>query len=103
MAVIREHFAAKGLGLHNDLQNEHSIVGNFPFVAMFEQFGTSDEQKQEFILGGFEGRRRTAFGLTEPDHGSAATHLETRPLSDTRHGGEGRRTTGTHRWTPTQD
>src|SRR3546814_12336760 len=27
MAVIREHFAAKGLGLHNDLQNEHSIVG----------------------------------------------------------------------------
>ena len=30
MAVIREHFAAKGLGLHNDLQNEHSIVGNFP-------------------------------------------------------------------------
>jgi len=26
MAVIREHFAAKGLGLHNDLQNEHSIV-----------------------------------------------------------------------------
>ena len=28
MAVIREHLAAKGLGLHNDLQNEHSIVGN---------------------------------------------------------------------------
>ena len=35
MAVIREHFARQGLGLHNDLQNEHSIVGNFPFVAMF--------------------------------------------------------------------
>ena len=30
MAVIREHFASKGLGLHNDLQNEHSIVGNLP-------------------------------------------------------------------------
>src|SRR5690554_492288 len=28
MAVIREHLAAKGLGLHNDLQAEHSIVGN---------------------------------------------------------------------------
>ena len=28
MAVIREHFASMGLGLHNDLQNEHSIVGN---------------------------------------------------------------------------
>ncbi|HEX6720127.1 MAG TPA: acyl-CoA dehydrogenase, partial [Burkholderiaceae bacterium] len=30
MAVIREHLAAKGLGLHNDLQNEHSIVANNP-------------------------------------------------------------------------
>lgn len=30
MAVIREHLAHKGLGLHNDLQNESSIVGNFP-------------------------------------------------------------------------
>ena len=28
MAIIREHLAHKGLGLHNDLQNEHSIVGN---------------------------------------------------------------------------
>ena len=40
MAVIREHLAAKGLGLHNDLQNEHSIVGNNPFVLMFKEFGT---------------------------------------------------------------
>ena len=77
MAVIREHFAAKGLGLHNDLQNEHSIVGNFPFVEMFEQFGTSDDQKQEFILGGFEGKRRTAFGLTEPGSGSDSAGLQT--------------------------
>ena len=43
MAVIREHFAAKGLGLHNDLQNEHSIVGNFPFT-MLDHYGT-DAQK----------------------------------------------------------
>src|SRR3954469_59991 len=28
MAIIREHFASKGLGLHNDLQNESSVVGN---------------------------------------------------------------------------
>ena len=28
MARIREHLAVNGLGLHNDLQNEHSIVGN---------------------------------------------------------------------------
>src|SRR5271165_2010077 len=35
MAIIREHLAAKGLGLHNDLQNESSIVGNLPTVLMF--------------------------------------------------------------------
>ena len=40
MAVIREHLAHKGLGLHNDLQNESSIVGNFPQVIMMERFGT---------------------------------------------------------------
>jgi acyl-CoA dehydrogenase len=28
MAIIREHLAAKGLGLFNDLQTEHSVVGN---------------------------------------------------------------------------
>ena len=33
MAVIRDRFAAKGLGLHNDLQNEHSIVGFILVVA----------------------------------------------------------------------
>ena len=40
MAVIREHLAAKGLGLHNDLQNESSIVGNFPTVIMLHRFGS---------------------------------------------------------------
>jgi alkylation response protein AidB-like acyl-CoA dehydrogenase len=97
MAVIREHFAAMGLGLHNDLQNEHSIVGNFPFVAMFEEFGT-DEQKQEFILGGFDRTRITAFGLTEPHHGSDATHMETRAVRETRDGVPGWRIDGEKMW-----
>ena len=97
MAVIREHFAAMGLGLHNDLQNEHSIVGNFPFVAMFEEFGT-EEQKQEFILGGFERTRITAFGLTEPNHGSDATHMETRAVRETRDGVPGWRIDGEKMW-----
>ncbi len=97
MAVIREHFAAKGLGLHNDLQNEHSIVGNFPFVAMFEEFGT-EAQKREFILGGFERTRITAFGLTEPDHGSDATHMETRAVRETRDGVPGWRIDGEKMW-----
>ena len=99
MAVIREHLAAKGLGLHNDLQNEHSIVGNFPFVEMFEQFATSDGQKAEFILGGFEGKRRTAFGLTEPDHGSDATFMETRAVRETRDGVDGWLINGEKMWT----
>ena len=97
MAVIRDHFAQKGLGLHNDLQNEHSIVGNFPFVAMFETFGTP-EQQEEFILGGFGGTRRTAFGLTEPDHGSDATHMETRAVRETRDGVDGWRIDGRKMW-----
>lgn len=97
MAVIREHFATKGLGLHNDLQNEHSIVGNFPFVAMFEEFGT-EAQKQEFILGGFERTRITAFGLTEPDHGSDATHMETRGVRESRDGVPGWRIDGEKMW-----
>jgi alkylation response protein AidB-like acyl-CoA dehydrogenase len=97
MAVIRDRFAAMGLGLHNDLQNEHSIVGNFPFVAMFEHFGTP-EQQEEFILGGFNRQRRVAFGLTEPDHGSDATHMETRAVRETRDGVAGWRIDGRKMW-----
>jgi alkylation response protein AidB-like acyl-CoA dehydrogenase len=81
MAIIREHLAAKGLGLHNDLQNESSIVGNFPTIKMWERHG-SEEQKKEFLDGMFEGRTRVAFGLTEPNHGSDATWLETKAVRD---------------------
>jgi acyl-CoA dehydrogenase len=97
MAVIREHFARMGLGLHNDLQNEHSIVGNFPFVAMFDQWGT-EAQKEEFITGGFERTRRVAFGLTEPDHGSDATHMETYAVRETRDGVDGWLINGEKMW-----
>ena len=97
MAVIRDRFAQKGLGLHNDLQNEHSIVGNFPFVEMFEQFGTP-EQQQEFILGGFERTRRVAFGLTEAEHGSDATHMGTKAVAETRNGTPGYRIDGEKMW-----
>ncbi|MCB2057122.1 MAG: acyl-CoA dehydrogenase [Novosphingobium sp.] len=98
MAVIRDHFTRMGLGLHNDLQNEHSIIGNFPFVAMFEHFGTEDQQN-EFILGGFERKRRVAFGLTEPLHGSDATHMETRAVRESRDGVPGWRIDGEKMWT----
>jgi acyl-CoA dehydrogenase len=76
MAVIREHLAAKGLGLHNDLQDESSIVGNFPQVIMMERFGT-ETQRKEWSEAMIIGERGFAFGLTEPGHGSDATWLET--------------------------
>ncbi|MCI0884201.1 MAG: acyl-CoA dehydrogenase family protein, partial [Chloroflexi bacterium] len=81
MAIVREHLAAKGLGLHNDLQNESSIVGNFPTVKMWERYGT-EEQKKQFLEGMFTGETRVAFGLTEPEHGSDASWLETKAVRD---------------------
>ncbi|MDH4277650.1 MAG: acyl-CoA dehydrogenase family protein [Acidimicrobiia bacterium] len=81
MAVIREHLATRGLGLHNDLQNESSIVGNFPVVLMVLAKGTP-QQQAEFCEAMITGERRVAFGLTEPDHGSDATHMETTARRD---------------------
>ena len=81
MAIIREHFARKGLGLHNDLQNEHSIVGNNVGLLLMIAYGT-DEQKAEWIDDLAEGRKGFAFGITEPDHGSDATHMETTAVRD---------------------
>src|SRR3954463_4408225 len=76
MAIIREHLAHKGLGLHNDLQNESSIVGNFPQVHLMHRFGTA-AQKARFLEAMITGAEHIAFGLTEPNHGSDATWLET--------------------------
>ena len=101
MAVIREHLAAKGLGLHNDLQDESSIVGNFPQVIMMERFGT-ETQRKEWSEALITGERSFAFGLTEPGHGSDATWLESRAV---RHvdgwviNGAKRFNTGVHRAT----
>ncbi|KAL9533526.1 3-(aryl)acrylate reductase [Sphaerulina musiva] len=79
MAVIREHLAAKGLGLFNDLQNEHSVCGNFPDVIMVQHFG-NEQQKKELIEGRLAGKVRITFGLTEPGHGSDATFMQTRAV-----------------------
>ncbi len=48
MAVIREHLARKGLGLHCDLQNEHAIVGNNVGLLLMIMYGT-EQQKAEWI------------------------------------------------------
>jgi acyl-CoA dehydrogenase len=98
MAVIREHLAAKGLGLHNDLQNEHSIVGNNPFVLMLRDFGTP-EQRDTLIPLMMAGKFKPTFGLTEPDHGSDATFMETRAVREARDGVDGWLINGEKMWT----
>jgi alkylation response protein AidB-like acyl-CoA dehydrogenase len=81
VTVLREHLASKGLGLHADLQSETSVIGSFTMVQVFDTFGT-EAQKAEYIEGMITGERRIAFGLTEPDHGSDATWLETTAVRD---------------------
>ena len=79
MAIIREHLARKGLGLHNDLQNEHSIVGNNVGLLLMLEYGT-EAQKEEWVDDLALGRKGFAFGITEPEHGSDATWMETRAV-----------------------
>jgi len=81
MAVIREHLARKGLGLHNDLQNESSIVGNNVGLMLMLAYGTEEQQTYwvDHLLNGTSG---FAFGITEPNHGSDATHMETTAVRD---------------------
>jgi acyl-CoA dehydrogenase len=75
MAIIREHLTSKGLGLHCDLQNEHAVVGNNIGLLLMLEYGT-DEQKAEWVQGLAAGRVGFAMGITEPDHGSDATWME---------------------------
>lgn len=98
LAVIREHLAAKGLGLHNDLQNEHSIVSNNPFVVMFKEFATPEQYERDApkLLNQ---AMLTAFGLTEPSHGSDATFMETRAVPQERDGQPGWLINGAKMWT----
>lgn len=76
MAIIREHLARKGLGLHCDLQNEHAIVSNHVGLLLMHEYGSA-EQKEQFLEPLLRGEAFFAFGITEPEHGSDATHMET--------------------------
>ena len=81
MAYIREHLGARGVGLHDDALYESSVVGNFPVVSMFDSVA-STEQRAEWIEPMITGERAVGFALTEPDHGSDATHMDTRAVPD---------------------
>lgn len=81
MAMIREHLASRGLGLHNDLQNEHSVVGNNLGLLLMLEYG-SQAQKERWLDGLSSASEGFAFGITEPNHGSDATHMETSAVRD---------------------
>ncbi|MEL7108762.1 MAG: acyl-CoA dehydrogenase family protein [Pseudomonadota bacterium] len=97
MAIIREHLARKGLGLHNDLQNEHSIVANYPQILMLRDFARPEQK--HLIQDALDGKFIATFGLTEPDHGSDATHMDTVAKRETRDGVDGWLINGEKMWT----
>jgi alkylation response protein AidB-like acyl-CoA dehydrogenase len=77
MAVIREHLNAKGLGLHNDAASEHGIVSVQVLTAqLLIEFG-SEAQKKKLLPPLLDGTGAMAMGITELNHGSDATHMET--------------------------
>jgi alkylation response protein AidB-like acyl-CoA dehydrogenase len=76
LAVVREHLNRLGVGLHNDPQSETSMIGNFPTVILLHEFGTP-AQKEALLAPALRLEAGLAFGLTEPNHGSDATYLET--------------------------
>jgi acyl-CoA dehydrogenase len=66
MAVIREHLAAKGLGLHNDLQNEtRSSATSRHRADAGANYGT-DGAEGRVDRGHHLAAASIAFGLTEP-------------------------------------
>lgn len=84
MAVIREHLSARGLGLHCDLQTEHSVVGNNVSLLLMLEYG-SKEQKARLVEELATGDEVFSFGITEPEHGSDATFMETTATFDDGH------------------
>ena len=81
LAVVREHLNRLGIGLHNDPQSETSMIGNFPTVILAHEFGSPD-QKARFVASALRREAGLAFGLTEPNHGSDATYMETTARRD---------------------
>ena len=76
LAIVREHLNRLGIGLFNDPQSETSMIGNFPTVILLHEFGTP-AQKEALLEPALRLEAGLAFGLTEPNHGSDATYLET--------------------------
>lgn len=87
-----------GLSLANDLQSEHSVIGNDPIIIMLHYYGTR-EQREKFIPASVKGDFRATFGLTEIYHGSDATHMDTIAMPIILHNGEsGFEINGNKKW-----
>lgn len=98
IVVIREHLSARGLGLQGNLPDESSIVPSFPMLHILNAFGTP-AQKAKYLEGMVTGDEYIAFALTEPDHGSDATWLESTAVRDGDHwviNGDKRFNSGVH-------
>jgi acyl-CoA dehydrogenase len=98
MALIREHLAGRGPGLHAELSHEASVVANEPLALVLHQYGT-EQQKRDYLEPLVAGEILLAFGLTEPGHGSDATYLETTARRD----GDGWRIDGAKRFNSQMD
>lgn len=92
MAYAREHLAKRGVGLHNVLQQEAAIVGNFPISQILHEYGSAEQR--EMVEDVIARETVVAFGLTEPDHGSDATWMDTTATKD----GDEWVLNGTKRW-----
>jgi len=103
MCALRFHMASHplyggGVSLANDLQNEHSVIGNFPDFLMLYHWG-NELQKSTYIPLRLKGEFRMTFGLTEIHHGSDATHMDTAATPITLpDGGPGFSITGNKKW-----
>ena len=57
MAIIREHLAAKGLGLHNDLQNETFGRRQFPAGADVPRFRHGGRRRRPILPACWRAKR----------------------------------------------
>ena len=77
MAVIREHLARKGLGLHNDLQNEHVDRRQQRRPAADDQRTAPTSRRPSGSTTSPKGAGASRSASPSPTHGSDATHMET--------------------------
>ena len=80
MSYIREQLLTRGSGLHFPHSDEASVVANLPIALVLHEYGTPEQK--ELIEPLIRGDIEIAFGLTEPNHGSDATWLETSATRD---------------------